>query len=97
MIRDDGIYFISERWMKDAACTDPSVNPDWWFPVNEQKTNIELQIAINICNECPVRRKCLEFVMDNWPMYGIWAGHTQRELKNIKKKKEKQNEHKRSA
>ncbi len=67
-----------ETWMKQAACTDPSIDPDWFFPEVTNEKSLEQKLALVICENCPVKIECLAYAMKNWPVYGIWGG-----LKNI--------------
>lgn len=73
------------EWMKNAACTDPSTDPDWWFPDSEHFDDMQIRVAIKICNECPVQRTCLEYALGNWPMHGIWGGLRTKQLQQLAK------------
>lgn len=40
------------------SCAQPGVNPDWWFP--EEDEFLELK-AKTVCYHCPVQEECWEF------------------------------------
>lgn len=71
------------EWMKEGACTDPSLDPDWWFPDSEHFDDMQIKLAIKICNECPVQRTCLEYAITNWPVHGIWGGLRTKQLQSL--------------
>lgn len=45
-------------------------DPDLWFETN--KPNIEL--AKQLCNDCPVMQECLEGAQKRREPYGVWGG-----------------------
>jgi WhiB family redox-sensing transcriptional regulator len=62
-------------WQADAACAGS--DPSWWFPESGCGRNWwltpESLMALQICNECPVRRECGDFA-DREREVGIWGG-----------------------
>lgn len=65
-------------WMIDAACVDFLRIVDFHSSsYEEQKT------AKAICNECPVRQKCLQYALDNKEKNGIWGGANSQELRQV--------------
>jgi WhiB family redox-sensing transcriptional regulator len=60
---------MPERWMTDAACAE--VDPSVFFPEPEWKS---APMAQRVCEDCPVRIKCLEFALVNNIDHGIFAG-----------------------
>lgn len=66
-----------------GLCTNDD-NPDAWFPTvpNGGRPDTilrrmvpEIKYAINMCNRCPIREKCLEEGMKPENLaYGIWGG-----------------------
>ena len=48
-IRDLDFKVEAAEWTKDANCTDPSIDPDWFFPDSEHPTNLEQRAALSIC------------------------------------------------
>ena len=73
----------STPWMKDGNCTDPSIDPDWFFPDSEHENNLEQRIALDMCKDCPVKMNCLGYALKNWPVYGIWGGMRNKQLKDL--------------
>jgi len=69
-----------QRWQDDAAC-QPSdcnpVDPDWFFP-NPDETE-KIQAAKALCDQCPVRRTCLDVALETGDGYGIRGGLTEEE------------------
>lgn len=60
-------------WMKDARCS--GAKTDLWFPELGQST----VHAIRVCQECPVKRECLNYALDNEIVHGVWGGTSARE------------------
>jgi hypothetical protein len=73
----------------NAACNDPALDPNWWFPEPENAGRTagspadKLVIlnsveAMEICTTCPLfaNGKCLEYAMSDTTTidYGIFAG-----------------------
>ena len=84
--------FASESadWTNRANCTDPSINPDWFFPISEHDTSLEQRAALSICQKCPVKIECLNYALEHWPLYGIWGGLKNKDIKQLaERKKEK--------
>lgn len=83
MIRDTEFYRESVPWMTQGNCTDPSIDPEWFFPQNEIQTNPETKLALKMCETCPVRMECLAYAINNYPIDGIWGGMRHKQLKDI--------------
>lgn len=58
-----------EEWVKDAICPQTSV--DAFFPESGECSDL----ASLVCAECPVRRECLQYALDNDEPHGIWGGY----------------------
>lgn len=60
----------------DLPCTDDSVEPDWWFSLNAEDT----ELAQSICVQghdgkgCPVRQLCLAGALKRKEVTGVWGG-----------------------
>lgn len=80
------------EWMIDANCTDPSIDPEWFFPETRSNGEGTTKIALGICESCPVKRECLEFAMTNWPVHGIWGGVRNKQLQQLAKGIKRNNE-----
>jgi|APGre2960657404_1045060.scaffolds.fasta_scaffold56991_3 WhiB family redox-sensing transcriptional regulator len=84
-------YFISEMsnkdfsWQEQAACR--GANTDMFF-LEEDQTKInqkKLAAAREMCAECLVAEKCLDFALDNYIDFGIWAGTTPLQRKGLRR------------
>jgi WhiB family redox-sensing transcriptional regulator len=67
--------FSPPLWTEEALCLglDDELffgNLDDWEPRNR----FVRSVALHICEQCPVRRECLRFAIDNNLYYGIWGG-----------------------
>lgn len=64
----------------------------WWFPnfsnrqpVEERRqSRIDASKAILICNDCPIRLKCLDYSLE-WEQFGIWGGLPEHEREKMRK------------
>ncbi|MFJ9693434.1 WhiB family transcriptional regulator [Kitasatospora sp. NPDC101183] len=55
-----------------AACTRPDVDPDWFFPDDEDE--VGERRAKRICAGCPVREMCLALAIKRGEGHGIFGG-----------------------
>jgi WhiB family redox-sensing transcriptional regulator len=62
------------RTAPDAACTQPGINPDLFFP--ERETGWRVDAAKRICNSCPHQQACAEWAITTCQDYGIYGGLT---------------------
>lgn len=63
------------HWHTDALCRPGSgVDPNWWFPDAAHPDMAD--VAIGICQSCPVIDECLTFAITNQETSGIWGGKT---------------------
>jgi len=76
-------YFTApadDRWLRNAACRRPGVDPDWFFPLQENGPSLSL--ARSICDRCPVQLLCLRDAMASeggkplGSRHGVYAGLT---------------------
>jgi len=64
-------------WRKQGACIDhPTVLIDDFYPAAKTGVWVQrIQAAKNVCwLECPVRKTCKQWSMDNREPAGIWGG-----------------------
>lgn len=71
-------------WPERAACNQPGVNPDWFFPEKGRHG----KRALLVCGGCPVRDECLADALarserDDW---GIRGGLTERERQRLRRR-----------
>lgn len=62
-------------WMASSSCSQ--TDPELWFPEKGSAT----RPARQVCGSCPVRRECLRHALDTLPEFGIWGGHTIKEIR----------------
>ena len=67
-----------QAWTSMAACKGQTAK---MFPAHHKDTQY-IVAARKICDECPVRRECLNYALEYPPadMHGVWAGLTPRQL-----------------
>jgi WhiB family redox-sensing transcriptional regulator len=66
-------------WHEDAECKKPEnkrLKPFFFSNVLSEKYD-----AKNLCFNCPVRRTCLKWALDNKQIWGIWGGKDESELR----------------
>ncbi len=66
-------------WQADAKCL--GYDPDLFFPEQGAST----APAKNICRECPVRLKCLDYALEETIRFGVWGGLSERERRRLRK------------
>jgi WhiB family redox-sensing transcriptional regulator len=69
---------LEAGWREQAACTARTVPPLRHFfpdPSRLAPGSKKLRQARRVCSRCPVRRQCLELVIDE-DLEGVWAGTT---------------------
>jgi len=73
-----GLAIHRYKWMDEANCKGRTY---LMFP-KEHKDITYIQQARAICEECPVKSKCLEYALEFPPadMHGVWAGMTSRQI-----------------
>ena len=70
------------EWRKDAACLGHPV--EHWFPESREFDDQEL--AMRICNGCPVQTECLEYSLLH-EQDGIWGGMNQTDRQKLRKQR----------
>ncbi|MEC3996102.1 WhiB family transcriptional regulator [Actinacidiphila sp. DG2A-62] len=69
-----------QTWQNRAACRPTEhhpVDPELFFPDPEEMDKIRAAKAL--CNQCPVRRTCLDAALENTDTHGIRGGLTEEE------------------
>lgn len=63
-----------EHWANQAACISPTVDPEWWWPVNGPLSQ-DGRRALHICRvHCPARVDCHKAAIDNPPKHPCIQG-----------------------
>lgn len=75
------------NWMDDASCRE--VGHQAFFPEygTAQENHMAYRRAIVVCQSCPVRQQCYEYVAANPDIqHGIWAGHYAQQIRKQSRK-----------
>jgi WhiB family transcriptional regulator, redox-sensing transcriptional regulator len=70
---------VFTEWHKRAACKGET---DLFFSYDEEM----VEQARAICENCPVRRECLETALADSNLYGVWGGFTKAERRRLRRK-----------
>lgn len=65
------------EWRMLGACR--GLDAGIFYPDNDD----DAAIATQVCQECGVRRTCLEFALTQREKTGVWGGATERERRRI--------------
>lgn len=75
-----------EDWTSLAACREPGVDPEWFFPVGETgPARRDVMAAKAVCARCPVARDCLAWALRTGEPAGIWGGTTPDERRTMRR------------
>jgi WhiB family transcriptional regulator, redox-sensing transcriptional regulator len=76
---------MDAAWMEDAACREPGVDPELFFPVSESGAAVrQVAAARAVCARCPVQRQCREWALHAGEPAGIWGGTTPEERRLLR-------------
>jgi WhiB family redox-sensing transcriptional regulator len=64
-------YDNNPDWQKPGLCRNYPAN--WWFPERGSNRR-EIEKVKAICQDCPIRVKCLEYALHHAEKFGIWGG-----------------------
>ena len=70
------------EWQRDAECAHYSGIVDF-FPSRGESA----QDAKAVCAACPVRDDCLEFALRMRITHGVWGGMTERERRQVRRRR----------
>lgn len=70
-------------WTEDANCKNE--DPELFHPVSirSRKSKKAIREALTICEECSVRKECLEFAEKHGEEWGVWGGINFLERNNL--------------
>ncbi len=72
-------------WRNEALCRD--TDPELFFPIGTTgQALLQISEAKNVCCECTVKRKCLEFAIETNQDCGIWGGLSEDERRDVRRK-----------
>lgn len=81
-------------WPRGAACSYPSVDRENFYPpgvgpwssaAERQQVIDQRDAARKVCAECPVRTACLATALARREQWGIWAGTTGKQRREVLK------------
>ncbi len=62
---------ISDKpWIDRAKCNIQKVEANLFFP----STTEGAIVACEYCQDCPVKKECKQYAIDNKEVYGVWGG-----------------------
>lgn len=67
-------------WQDHALCKG---YPETFYYERDGMTVPKIKKAKEICTQCPVLNQCREFIKKDGDHYGIWAGLTPKERKEL--------------
>jgi len=71
-------------WRNEAVCRD--TDPELFFPVGTTgQALLQIDKAKEVCDECPVKVKCLDFAIETNQDSGIWGGTSEEERRDIRR------------
>ena len=73
------VLYVDQDWRAHASCA--RFDPDLFFSPGA----LEHKMAKRICRECPVRRDCLAYAMEEPVDHGVWGGLTERERRRARR------------
>lgn len=79
------LYLALAKAINEAPVLPPCqvTDPELWFGDQDEGYHYT-KTAKEFCNQCPVRRQCLEYAIAAPEVFGIWGGTTPRERQNIR-------------
>ncbi len=71
-------------WRNEAVCRD--TDPELFFPIGTTgQALLQIDKAKEVCDECPVKVKCLDFAIETNQDSGIWGGTSEEERRDIRR------------
>jgi WhiB family redox-sensing transcriptional regulator len=68
---------MDTSWMADGLCRE--IHPSVFFPSD----GVGVEVARQICLNCPVKAPCLEYALRSRIDHGVWGGASERERRRI--------------
>lgn len=68
-------------WKADGACR--WVDPELFYPVSEA----DAVAAKQVCSQCPVQQRCLDYAVDTREFEGVWGGLTGNERRAVHRRR----------
>jgi WhiB family transcriptional regulator, redox-sensing transcriptional regulator len=68
---------MNVSWPDDAACREPGIDPELFFPFSEAGPGArQVAAAKAVCARCPVAVSCRDWALRTGEPAGIWGGTT---------------------
>jgi len=77
------LRLYNRTWVRQAACY--GVNPDVFFPEDNNIHTSNKDEAIKICQSCPVRLDCLIWSIKSGEDNGIWGGTSAKDRRRLRR------------
>lgn len=75
-----------DDWRDNAICKHS--NAELFFPIGSTGQALEMiEAAKDVCGQCTVAHKCLEFALDTNQEAGVWGGYTEEERRVIRRER----------
>lgn len=71
---------VDTAWMAEASCR--SLSPETFFPSD----GAGVETARRICDDCPVKRPCLDYALIHRIDHGVWGGVSERGRRRISRR-----------
>ena len=76
---------MNSEWPELAACREPDVDPEIFFPLSEIGLGAhQIAAARAVCTRCPVVMHCLDWALRAGEPAGIWGGTTPDERRRLR-------------
>lgn len=84
---------LRDSWKAQGRCNKvihPDVDPELWWP-NGTTGDEEVKIieAKRLCDDCPVKARCLAWAVEERQYFGIWGGTTEEERRDDRREARK--------
>lgn len=77
---------MSAFWTEYAACREPGIDPELFFPVSESGLAVrQVATAKAVCARCPVAADCRAWALRAAEPSGIWGGTTPEERRLLRR------------
>jgi WhiB family redox-sensing transcriptional regulator len=71
-------------WHQEAACRGYATTR-FFIEAKSADQPEQLREARQICGLCPVRKRCLDYALNNHIHHGIWGGYTTKQRRGIRR------------
>lgn len=72
-----------QAWRQQAPCGRPEVPNYLFFPARGDTETLERARAV--CARCPVHTECLDFALATHQMFGVWAGTSEKQRRQMRR------------